>query len=521
MAATTERPNILLILTDQQRFDSLGCYGAPLCRTPHIDGLAARGVRFGAAYTSAVACSPSRAMLFTGVYPHKNGVHTNEEVLNAEIPNLATELARAGYRLGYTGKWHVDRNKVPSQYGFVGHDFPNYGYPPANGIIHGLHYHAGRIVEGGPDYTTYYADYLSAHGLEPPEMSEVRYGESPNPRIKGHEIYARLSGDIESTFEAMVAEKTVELLREFGNRQEQDGTPFFLWANFWGPHTPILLPEPYFSMYDPADVPYEPSFPEAFLHKPERQRLSDRLWGLSTEGWPGWQRIIARYWGYVTMLDDLTGRILRALRELGLEENTLVVFATDHGDMMGAHRMIEKGPYAYEASFRLPMIAAHPHCEAPGSVNQELVSLQDLYPTFIALAEGRPPPCDCTSIVDQILGREGSTGRESIYGRSGHGADLRMVRTRTHKLTLAPVGRGIIQDLARDPWELFELYDLVNDPHEMVNLIDRRGVQEVQEEMLALMRQYMAGLDDPMLDYLDQIYDSHWGTPTWQRFPLG
>ena len=523
MPNPTDRPNILLILTDQHRFDTLGCYGAPVCRTPHLDRLAERGVRFDAAYTAAVACSPSRAMLFTGLYPHRNGVHTNEAPLNAEIPNLATELSRQGYRLGYTGKWHVDRDKVPGDYGFVGHDFPNYGYPPADGLIEGLHFHEQRIGEDGPDYTTYYADYLASHGLEPPTLSDVRYGVSPNPRMGRHEIYARLSGDVESTFEAMVAEKTVELLQQFQASQEQDGAPFFLWANFWGPHTPILLPEPYFSLYDPADVPYEPSFPEMFEHKPERQKLNDRLWGLSTEGWPGWQRIIARYWGYVTMLDELTGRILHALRELGLVENTLVIFTTDHGDMMGAHRMIEKGPYAYEESFRLPMIAAHPRCAAPGSRSDAFVCLHDLYPTFIALAGGEPPTSDGISIVDQILGRGGSTGRESIYGYSAHGLpeSLRMVRTRTHKLTFAPTGTGALQDLVRDAWELFELYDLVNDPHEMVNLIDRPGSQEVQERMLALMRQHMVDIDDPMLEYLDSVVDAHWGTPTWQRFPLG
>ena len=285
------RPNILLILTDQQRFDTLGCYGAPVCRTPNADRLAERGVRFTSAFTGAIACSPSRASLFTGVYPHRHQVTSNNLPMNHDLPTLASELGGAGYRLGYAGKWHVDHARVPSQYGFVGDDFPDYGYPPANGIIEGLHYHERRIVKGGPDYTTHYADYLRSHGLEPPKLLETFYGVSPNPRMGGHEIYALQSGDIESTFEAMVAEKTVDLMRDL----DGGDAPFFIWANFWGPHTPCLVPEPYYSMYDPDDVPFEPSAVEAFEHKPERQKLSDRIWGLSTEGWPGWQRIIARY----------------------------------------------------------------------------------------------------------------------------------------------------------------------------------------------------------------------------------
>jgi arylsulfatase A-like enzyme len=519
MPPSASRPNILLILTDQQRYDTLGCYGAPVRRTPHADRLAERGIRFTSAFTAAVACSPSRASLFTGLYPHKHHVLANEQVLNPDAPNLATELGGAGYRLGYTGKWHVDQAKVPGEYGFEGHDFPNYGYPPADGIIEGLHYHERRVVKGGPDYTSYYADYLRAHGLEPPKLLATHYGTTPRPQPSGHEIYALHSGDIESSFEALVAERTIELMRQW-----QDGdAPFFIWANFWGPHTPCLVPEPYYSMYDPADVPYEPSFVESFAHKPERQLLTERLWGLSTGGWPGWQRIIARYWGYVTMLDDLLGRILDALESFGLADNTLVVLSTDHGDMMGAHRLIEKGPFAYEESFRLPLVAAHPACERPGETCDDFVYLHDLFPTFLQVAGVESPAeCDGASILERMRGHAGGGGRESVYGYSGHGlpVSLRMVRTRTHKLTLAPTGAAGLQDLARDAWQLFELYDLVNDPHEMVNLIEAPSARGAREEMLALMRQHMQSLQDPMLEYFDEVCRSHWRDTAWRRFPL-
>jgi arylsulfatase A-like enzyme len=115
------------------------------------------------------------------------------------------------------------------------------------------------------------------------------------------------SGGLESTFEYMVSEDTIGLLRRFQAARVKEGKPFFIWASFWGPHTPCIVPEPYYSMYDPTAIPVEPSFAETWHRKPGVQELSERTWGLSSGGWRGWREIIARYWGYVTMLDDLDG----------------------------------------------------------------------------------------------------------------------------------------------------------------------------------------------------------------------
>ncbi|MGM0401876.1 MAG: sulfatase-like hydrolase/transferase, partial [Chloroflexota bacterium] len=238
----TKKRNILLIVTDQQRYDTLDCYGAPTCRTPHIDALAGRGVRFDATYTATSPCSPSRAALFTGLYPHKNGVLANNQILNPQAPNLAQELQGASYNLGYAGKWHVDQQKVPTDYGFEGKDFPGYGYPAA-GVIEGLRF-------GGSQPLPHYPAYLEEHGYEAPEVLEAFYGS--NPGTQGQEIYALQSGAVETTFEYMVSELAIDLMRRFKEDWENEEKPFFLWANFWGPHTPCLLPEKYYSMYDPT-----------------------------------------------------------------------------------------------------------------------------------------------------------------------------------------------------------------------------------------------------------------------------
>jgi arylsulfatase A-like enzyme len=475
-------------MTDQHRWDTLGCYGAPTCRTPRLDALAARGVRFSAAYTPTSPCSPARAALFTGLYPHKNHVPANDGIVNPQVPTLAGELQSAGYNLGYAGKWHVDHAKLPSDYGFEGQDFPGYGYPPDEGLIEGLRF--GQWSSKPPHYRR----YLEERGIEPPKVLEAFYGN--NPGMQRQEMYALQSGDLESTFECMVSEFAIDLMREFAAGQPAAGRPFFIWANFWGPHTPCLLPEPYYSMYDPAGIPEEPSFCETWANKPHVHDLYERYWGLSSGGWEGWREIVARYWGYVTMIDDLVGRMLDELEALGLTENTLVVFTTDHGDQMGAHRLIEKGPFAYEETWRLPMIAAHPDAEAPGSVCDEFVYLHDLFPTFQEVA-GRAPHDeeDSASILDQILGKDTPTGRESIYGAFASQifpSPFRFVRTRTHKLVYNRV-------------EIGELYDLVNDPFELHNLIDDPGAQAVKADLLDRLRAHMVRLDDPLLRPFDAI----------------
>lgn len=488
MPPDNRRANILLIVTDQQRYDTLGSYGAPTCRTPQLDALAQRGVRFTHAYTATLPCSPSRAALFTGLYPHKNGVSVNGDVLNPDVPNLATELSRAGYNLGYAGKWHVDRATVPSDHGFRGKDFPGYGYP-AGSIIEGL-----RFGNAPSRSTQHYAEYLREHGHTPPKVLEAFYGD--NPGVQSQEMYALQSGGIETSFECMASEDTIQLLRHMKTERDRSGAPFFIWTNFWGPHTPCLLPEPYYSMYDPREIPEEPSFGETWERKPFVQHLYERYWGLSSGGWPSWRQIVARYWGYVTMIDDLVGRILTELRALGLEENTLVVFTTDHGDMMGAHRLIEKGPFTYEQCYRLPMIAAHPSCKVPGHTSDAFVYLHDLVPTFLDVAGlASPAASDGRSILTNILAENEPPGRDNVYTSFTAQVfpyEQRMVRNRTHKLVYNRSDIG-------------ELYDLVRDPWEMKNLIDLPETRSVQQELLELMRGHMVQLRDPLLSPFDRI----------------
>jgi len=482
------QPNVLLILTDQHRRDTVGCYGAPQCRTPHIDGLAQRGVRFDNAYPLISPCGPSRAGLYTGRYGHVTGVEANGGPLDRSLPSLASELPKAGYELGYAGKWHVDNDRPPSACGFrCKRDFPGYGYPVTNANMPG--------VKTGPREDSVvslnYLDYLREQGLEPPALLKGIYG-TGNPNLLDRELAGLHAGTIDHNFEALVAAETVEQLEHFAGQE----APFFMWANFWGPHSPCIVPEPYYSMYDPQSIPEDPAFCDDLKRRPYAQTLVSRYWGIDPDNWEAWQEIVARYWGYVTLIDDLVGRMLAALERLGLADDTIVLFSTDHGDNMGAHKLFEKGPYFDDECFRLPMIAAHPECARPGSATDEFVYMQDLFPSLLEMAGLEPPEQpDTQSIAPLLAGQEERTGRDSVYCQFNNQIQRhpsRMVRTHTHKFVFSQADMG-------------ELYDLEADPHELENLFGRPEHRETQERLMVLMEEHMERVSDPMRGPFRQV----------------
>ena len=197
------RPNILVLMTDQQRMDTISAYGLnPTCRTPRIDELAGRGVRFNNAFTPTAICSPARASFYTGLYPHKHGVTANGLCLKEGVRGINHYLEEAGSKL-----------------------------------LPGLQFGLGPL-----NRPNHYEVYLKERGLEIPTVSHSYVGTNPNNQAQ--EMFALHDGPVESSIEYFVAEETIRVLEQLsaGDR------PFFLWGNFWGPHTPCLVPEPYFSI---------------------------------------------------------------------------------------------------------------------------------------------------------------------------------------------------------------------------------------------------------------------------------
>ena len=477
-----------MILSDQQRMDTVGTYGSTICRTPNIDSIAAGGVRFDNAFTPSAICSPARASLFTGVYPHKHGVMRNYDCLNGDVRGLTDYLIPAGYTCGYAGKWHVDDEKGPTDFGFVGKDFIGYAFPGSR-VLDGLQF--DLPPKNTPNY---YEEYVKERGFEGISVTNRFVGN--NPTNQEQEMFALHDGPVESCIEYFVAEEAIRTIDEVSGGEE----PFFMWANFWGPHSPSLVPEPYYSMYDPAEIPEHPSYCETFENKPYGHRLVEKLWGLGDYGWKGFQEITARYLGHCTLIDDMVGRIVAHLKARGVLEDTVLIYATDHGDCMGAHRLIEKGTFMYDEIYRIPLIVAHPSCESPGTANSDFVYLHELMNSILDMAGVESPAhLDGESLLPQMLGHDYSNGRTEVFCTfESHffEANQRMIRTADHQFTFNAGDRG-------------ELYDLRADPYQLTNEYENPVYDKVRRDLIARMDAHMKRLRDPQHAWFSRIIGAY------------
>jgi len=426
---TRGKPNILLIVTDQHRYDSVGCNGAHTVRTPNLDALAAGGVRFTNACTCTPLCSPARTTMMTGCFPHNHGVLSNMgnfngvfDRLRPEAPRIYSALQAAGYRCGYVGGWHMPKDEMEAVDDLV-----------AMGEYQRL------LKEKGVDW-----DMLRD------EVARVEFG--PEAPFCGR---TPLPEALTST--AWMADRSCDLLDRYA---EQD-QPFFLQVSFFGPHFPITVPEPYDTLYDPEPIPMWGNFlidtaRERLILQKERWR-----WNVGHLSWPMWQKIIATYWGYCTFIDHHIGRVLARLAELGMEKDTLVIFTPDHGDNLGGHKLFNKGFSMYDETLHIPMLMRWPGKVGEGTVHDGFVSLVDLAPTLAHAAgldpawQGGAMACDGQSMLDFVDGT--TPPREDILAEF-HGYETtlysqRMVRSKNWKYVYNPADRDELYDLCSDPWE--------------------------------------------------------------------
>ncbi len=486
------KPNIIYIMVDQQRFDMLGAYGNTIVKTPNIDKLREDGILFTNAYTPTALCGPARTSLFTGRVPTSHGVTRNAEdnkVNRAKadpvpgIPVLSDFLE--GYEKIYRGKWHIAETRLPRDYGFKGHNFAHYGFP-------GSRFYKNLVFDQGPGEENEYRDWVLKKGFDIPEVTEQFFGNNPNLRVQ--ELRAKLDCSPEATIPAFLAEEAVK----YTAGAAQKGGPFFMWLNFWGPHTPCMVPEPYYSMYNPSDIPVDPAFEEDFQGKPVHHKHVSEMWGVNELPWEEWQEIIARYYGYITLIDDSIGRYIDYLKEAGLYDNSLIVFTADHGDAMGSNRLIEKGEFMYDTSYKIPMIIKQPGGRRAESISDEFVYLHDLFPTAIdAAGEEVPTLYQAESLLPLIEERTDSTGRGYVYAQfTAHFTDFnqRMIRTKTHKFVFNGPTTG-------------ELYDLVKDPFELNNQIDNPKYSGIKKDLINLLIGEMEKLNDPVLGWFRRIKD--------------
>lgn len=454
--------NVLCIITDQQRQDSLGAYGNDVVDTPNLDSLAAEGTRFDRAYTPTAICSPARASIVTGVSPTTHGVTRNIRsgtTIDEDFPCYPQLLRDEGYNVGLDGKWHV--GKHPREFGFEGEHYP--------GFMHPLEHDD-------------YVEYLDEHEFD--HWSEDVVDQYPSEDAE-YVIGGIDTRPIEASFTYFIAERTIERIESYTDDCPE--TTFYIGSHFFGPHRPYFIPERYFEMYDPDDVHLpESAVKERFENKPtvQRQRyLKTDLESLSVEQW---RKIIAIYYGYVNFIDDQIGRILDALEREGVADDTAVLFTSDHGSFVTAHKSLDKGPMMYEDIYNVPLITRGLGIEEDAT--DAFASLLDLAPTFLDLADVPVPDVyEGRSLLN--VGRDADDWRDHIVAEF-HGLNFpyeqRMLRTDRYKFVL-------------NAGDVSELYDLDRDPNELVNRVSDSEYADVEERLETRLGVILEEQDDPEL----------------------
>lgn len=478
------RPNFLIFVVDQMRADHMGCAGNPVIPTPNLDGLAASGVRFDRAYCNNPLCMPSRATLFTGLTPRGHGVRTNGIRLDERIPTMPGALAEAGYRTHSVGKLHLLPFQTPNDVDPATLDparWPEsyWAWEQAGLEAVPTPYFGLQSVEAtvghGPGITGAYRRWLEANHPGEVGLWEPRAG-TPTPHRAEAAWHNALPEELH--YNTWVADRCIDFLQNWEAEQ-----PFFCWCSFPDPHHPYCPPEPWASLVDPADVVL-PTRREGELDDlpPFYRRSFETAQQLSGRGAPtqmsddALREILALTYGMIAHVDHHIGRVLGELERLGLRDDTVVAFLSDHGDMMGDHWMINKGPFHFDGLLRMPFIWSWPGHFPAGVTCEDLVSYLDFAPTILDLAgvpvpEGEVPGrVEATAQLPAWPGQsfaaqlQGLPGRpqESVVAENDEdylALRLRTLITRRYQLTAYPgEDYGELFDLEQDPGQLHNLW---------------------------------------------------------------
>ena len=482
MPAPTRRPNILFITSDQQRGDCYGFAGRKV-RTPHLDQLAADGTHFSACITPNLVCQPSRASILTGMLPLTHGVIDNGVDLPPATGALgfAAALAARGYDTAFIGKAHFSTGNTFGPTGTPECRNSSERFPPAwqgpymgfahvelMALGHLFRHQPPTVPLAGRHYERWLFSRRAAMEVFDLWKSETRPGTGAAQTWRSGLPAAWHT----STW---CADRAIDYLRGHGRDK-----PFCAWVSMPDPHHPFDCPEPWASLHhaDEVDLPVEggkdldrrPWWHRASLESAPvggdaaAQKFRATLSRAPDQSEPQLREMIANYYGMISLIDHSVGRILSALADRGLDEDTIVVYSTDHGDLLGDHGLYLKGPTAYEGLLRVGLIVRGPSVPA-GKRIDDPVSTLDLAATFAELGGASlSPQAQSRSLLPVIAGRETREAALSEWNvhesRCGVPLELRTVRGRDWKCSIElRSGAG-------------ELYDLANDPHEMRNLYD-------------------------------------------------
>ncbi len=481
-SALSKRPNILWITTDRQQHSTLGCNGNAWVTTPNLNAMAAQGVVMEQAWCQNPICGPSRASFLTGRYPSTTRMNRNAQRIPPSEKVLPRLLADAGYVCGHAGKFHLGPSSPPIadwcepriDDGYRVFDWSL--HPPATPV-------------------SPYTAWLSEHGIE--------FKREPVAGSK----YVTFGMDEKTSNTAWITQRAINFI----NVSRTLDRPWFFTMNIEDPHDPYDPPrrylEPYLDRLDEIPLPtYQPGELE---NKPIFQRIDrEGVWGggsgyfAASAMTPTDHRMIrAAYWAMIDHIDYQVGRVMKVLRETGQYENTIVLFMSDHGEMLGDHGIYFQGAYFYEQMMHVPLLMQWPARFSKGLRSQALVELVDIAPTLLE-ATATPPYAGMQgrSFLPILTGQsDPSTHRDSVYfeyhraipggyHKVGH-AYLTGVRNRQYSLT------AVHNQVQRPSGEL---YDLMHDPGEVRNLWDDPSAIEIKAQMLQLLASRMAQTIDPL-----------------------
>lgn len=500
------RPNILLISTDQQRADHLGCYGAGYLRTPNIDSLAALGTRYDRAYVASPVCMPNRSSIVTGRLPSLHGVRHNGLSLSLDSRTFADVLRDAGYRTSLSGKAHlqcVTQNAArltgdranQAHHGRPGRydqelgplwrsnpdrqmDLPYYGFE-----------HVDLAVGHGDQVDGHYNRWVADQGVD---LETLRGAENAGEGSNCPLFQAWRTRVPEELYPTRYVQEMTQAA--LARHAQDDSRPFFHWTSFCDPHHPFTPPGRYWDMYSPDDVTLPASFgfdaPDGWASKLRDLRAAGRADLLGTAALAATETELrwatALTFGLISMVDDAVGAILETLRRNGQDRDTIVVFLADHGDLMGDHGLIFKGPFHYQSVIRMPLIWRDPR-RPRGDVSEALVSAVDV-PASILEAAG-------------AQAFQGLNGRSFLRDPGSSGRDAVLIEDEIQAHLPCTNVRGRARTLVTRQWRLTiydgvengELIDLVNDPMETANRWDDPAAASVRGELTEkLLREMLA-----------------------------
>ena len=440
------KPNILLILADQFRYDCLESVGKNPIKTPNLNRLTKEGTLFSNAYTPTPVCAPARQALLSGRQADSFGALWNHDfiptkTLSPDDDYWTKQLQKVGYKNAFVGKWNSSSEGSPLLFGFEKYvDVGDYG----------------KFVSeryGKVDYT---GGWLGENNPVPTDLSKTHW----------------------------LSDNTNAIIEEYAKSEN----PWHIRLDFTDPHLPCRPSAPFNQMYNPKTLPPWDSFGDTLENKPYIQKKQLENWDIEGMSWEDWSPCVARYYAMITQLDDAVGKVLNKLDSLNLTDNTIIIFSSDHGDTCGGHGMIDKHYILYDDVTRVPLIVRYPELFKAGEICDEFVSnCLDIAPTVEEICELPMAGKRHGLSLLKRMKKEGDNFSVSTSNGQQFGLfTQRCIRTMQYKF---------IWNLT----DIDEFYVITDDPGEKINLIDDPKYKVIITELKKSLHHALYNLDDPFV----------------------